>query len=121
MNNKGFTLIEVLAIILILAVIMIIAAPNISKEITKSNEENKKILREKIENAAHIYAGKYYATDIVNGEGVSFELEALVNDGLLELKDDECSDKLENNIIVSDGEFDFEAIEDNNCYTQKEE
>ena len=124
MNNKGFTLVEVLAVVVILAIIVGIAAPNISKEIEKSNAETSTVLREKIENAAHIYAGKYYADDIVGGSGASFSLTDIVNDGLLELKENECANYLNETISVSsDGSFDFQNIEDDSCYkeNQKEE
>ncbi len=39
-NNKGFTLIEILAVIVILGIIMIIAIPNISKNISDSRKSS---------------------------------------------------------------------------------
>ena len=38
-NSKGFTLIELLAIVVILAVIIALAAPSMTREIKRSEEE----------------------------------------------------------------------------------
>ncbi len=84
-NNKGFTLVELLAIVIILAIIVVTAAPNITNEITKEGNEQNKILKQKIDNAAHLYAAKYYADKIVNGDSFSINLNDLENDGLLDL------------------------------------
>lgn len=102
MNKKGFTLVELLAIVVILAVIMVVAAPNMTKQIKKSEEESQNILNQKIENASKLYAAKYYVTDIVKCTStdkenpcVKFNLYDLEQDGLINLKDN-CSKKDEN-------------------------
>lgn len=118
MDNKGFTLIELLAIIVILAIIMVIAAPNMTNEIKKSEEVNKNILNQKIENAAHLYVAKYYVSDLVteNYENIKFTLNDLQQDGLIDLKD-KCSDKLKEYIEIDDfGKYDYSLIKDGNCY-----
>lgn len=115
-NNKGFTLIELLAIVIILAVIMVVAAPSMTKEIKKSEDVNKNILNQKIENAAHIYAAKYYANDIVTNTTVEFTLSDLVEDGLISFKGDICSGKLNEQITVEDGnDYDYSNLIDDNC------
>ncbi len=45
MNNKGFTLVEILAVIILLSIIIIIIAPNISNS---SDKTKKKLLENKI-------------------------------------------------------------------------
>ena len=118
MDNKGFTLIELLAIIVILAIIMVIAAPNMTNEIKKSEEVNKNILNQKIENAAHLYVAKYFVADLVseNYDNIKFTLNDLQQDGLIDLKD-KCSDKLGKDIKVNNsGEYDYSLIKDGNCY-----
>ncbi len=116
-NNKGFTLIELLAIVIILAIIMVIAAPSMTKEINRSEEENKNIINQKIENAAHIYAAKYYADKIVNNETIDdITLNDLVEDGLISFKNNICKDQLQETIIISSDGYDYSALEDDNCY-----
>ena len=98
-NKKGFTLTELLAIIVILAIIIAIAAPNMTKQIQKQETEEQNILNQKIENAAHLYAAKYYANKIVDtnlcdeftGICAYITLNDLEQDGLLRLKDSECA------------------------------
>lgn len=117
-NNKGFTLIELLAIVVILAVIIAIAAPNMTREIKRSEKENENILNQKIDNASHIYAAKYYADKIVSNETVDFKLNDLVNDGLISFKDNVCKEKLSGKIIIEDGiNYDYSGIYHKECYT----
>lgn len=90
-KNKGFTLIELLAIIVILGLIALAAIPNISKQVKESEKQEQTVLDKKIENASKLYAAKYYADKIVDGEAFTFTLNDLENDGLLSLNDDQCS------------------------------
>ena len=95
-SNKGFTLVELLAIILIIALIGIIAVPNISKQMKKNEDRQQRLLNQRITNAAHTYAAKYYADKMVDDDETdvaSFTLENLEQDGLLDLNDNECKDK----------------------------
>lgn len=110
-SNKGFTLVELLAIILIIAIIGVIAVPNISKQMKKNEDRQKRLLNQRITNAAHTYAAKYYADKMVKGyyeslsgssepDGSSyikniakFTLKQLEQDGLLDLSGEECSGK----------------------------
>ena len=118
-DNKGFTLVELLAIIIILAIIMIIAAPSLTNEIKRSEEENKNVLNQKIDNAAHLYVAKYYVSDLVreNYENIHFTLSDLEQDGLIDLKD-KCSNVLDdkNITIDSDGTYNYQSIRVDNCY-----
>ncbi len=120
-NDKGFTLIELLAIVVILAIIMVLAVPNITKEIDKIDKQNNKILNQKIENAAHIYAAKYYADKIVDKEKVNFTLQDLVEDGLISFNNDICKFQLNKIITILDGKnYDYSELEDVNCYNSIE-
>lgn len=117
-NNKGFTLIELLAIVIILAIIAALAAPSMTREIKRSEEENENILNQKIENAAHIYVAKYYADKIVNNETIdNIKLKDLVEDGLINFKNGICDGQLESTITISNGKnYDYSNLEDDNCY-----
>lgn len=115
MNKKGFTLVELLAIVVILAVIMVVAAPNMTKQIKKSEEESQNILNQKIENASKLYAAKYYANKLVNGNKVTFTLNDLEQDGLINLKD-KCDGKTNEEIIINNGIYDYSNIIAEDCY-----
>lgn len=121
-KNSGFTLVELLAIIVILAVIIAIAAPNMTKQISKSDQEKNDVFNQKIENAAHLYAAKYYADKLVEKEPVTFTLQALVDDGLITLKNNKCQgagnkNKLTQNISVDSSlKYNYNNINDDNCY-----
>ena len=121
-NNKGFTLIELLAIVILLAVIAIIAAPNMTREIRRSEEENQNILNQKIDNASHLYASKYYANQLVNGQQIEFTLNDLQSDGLIDLKSN-CSNNLEDTdtIIINSGVYNYDNIksDDDTCYQEQ--
>ena len=114
-DNKGFTLVELLAVIVILAIIMIIAAPSMTKEIARNEAENKNILNQKIENAAHIYAVKYFVNDLIDGSEISFTLNDLEQDGLIDLKD-KCSSKLKKDITVSSSGYNYDNVKGEDCY-----
>ena len=111
-----------MAIIALISVFALIAGPNLSKQIKTSDKEEKNVLTQNIENASMIYAGKYFADKIVDGEEISFKLNDLIEDRLLDLDKEECEGKLDSEIKVdSSGNFDFEALEHDNCYKDKEE
>lgn len=103
-DNKGFTLVELLSIVVILAIIIVLAVPNIGKQIDKREEETKTILNKKIEEASHIYASKYFVSELVNcndsSRNISFTLNDLERDGLIKLDDDECPNDRKKEIII---------------------
>ena len=101
-NNKGFTLVEILAVIVILLIIVVIAAPNMTKEIKRGEDASQNVLNQKIENAAHLYAAKYYADKIVDNIDVTFTLADLERDGLINLSDSECTT---NNIYTTSTQY----------------
>lgn len=124
-DNKGFTLVELLAVIVILAIIMIIAAPSMTKEIARNEAENKNILNQKIENAAHLYVAKYHVSDLINEnyDNIKFTLDDLEQDGLIDLKG-KCEGQLDKDIEVKESEednnnfieYDYSSIKDGDCY-----
>lgn len=117
-KNNGFTLAELIGVIVILGVIMIVAAPNMTKQIKKKETTDQTILDEKIYNATLMYAAKYYAEDIVNKKSFSFTLDDLVSDGLINLKG-KCSDVLSKEISYTNAGYDFEKIKNNDCASDK--
>lgn len=121
MNNKGFTLIEVLAVIVLLVIIMVIAAPNITKQINRKEKEEQNLLNEKIENASMLYVSKYYLDDILSPSfvSISFTLKDLQEDGLINInKNGNCKNVISKDIIVYNFDnvikYDYSNLE--NCY-----
>lgn len=125
-NNKGFTLVELLAILAILGIIAGIAIPNMTAQINNNDKNTQTVLDEKIENAAKIYAAKYYADKLINGsctnETCAFTLNDLVQDGLINLNG-QCSGymKSENVITVTGNTYNYEKIKGAGCYSTKKE
>jgi len=120
-NNKGFTLIELLAVIVILGIIITIATLSLSGIKGREKSDNESILSRKIENAAKLYAAKYYADKITSGSGnVEFTLNDLEKDGLIELNDDQCVDQRNKNIVVTGkSHYDFDEIKNCKCYSKE--
>ena len=124
-NNKGFTLVELLAIVVILALIILVAAPSMTKQIKKKEDTEQTVLNEKIYNASRMYAAKYYASEIVNSGYFEFTLQDLEEDGLLDLKGkciDPNTSKLYSGSISWDRankKLNFGGVIKNNCASDK--
>ena len=118
--KNGFTLIELLAIIVILGLIAAVSAPNMTKQINKKESTDQTILDQKISNASHLFAGKYFAEKIISGDCGKFPCEFTLNDleqdGLIDLKD-KCKNELNKKITIdSNGKFSYVNIKSNECY-----
>ena len=86
LNKKGFTLVELLVVIVILAVIMSIAIPSITSSIERSKDKQKTQIIKLIESAGELYVDKHKNTVPI---GI-ITLNKLISDGLItkeEMKD----------------------------------
>ena len=86
MNRRGFTLVELLVVIVILAVIMSIAIPSITSSIERSKDKQKTQIIKLIESAGELYVDKHKNT-VKPGQ---ITLDKLIGDGLItaqEMKD----------------------------------
>ena len=63
--NKGFTLVELLAVLFILSVITIVAVPNVITTNEKSKEKDIAEFKKTVENAAEVYVETHLDTDWV--------------------------------------------------------
>ena len=60
MNNKGFTLVELLAVLVILSLLITVAVPSVNKTLLNINENMYCEKVTNLENAARLYAEDYY-------------------------------------------------------------
>ena len=92
LDSKGFTLVELLAIILIISVIMGIAGYSVISSIKNSEAKKQEISLESIRKAAVLYV-KEYSDDVswkskdIGYEYVCISINELVNKGYLKEKD----------------------------------
>lgn len=100
-NQKGFTLVELLAVIVILGIIAAIAVPSIGNIIQKSREDAVLADAQQFISAAELYA---VSNDVTAGKLSYEEL-----DPFLKISDESKWDKDEAYVDVTevDGEFDF--------------
>ena len=70
-NNKGFTLVELLAVLVILIAILSIAVPSITSSIERNKqkdlEQKKKIIISAAETLVNLQPNSYYAIQLKNG------------------------------------------------------
>lgn len=83
-NNKGFTLVELIATIVILALVMGIGAYSVTSIINKSKDKDYDLLIENINNAAESY---YIECKFANNDSceppITITLQTLVDSGFL--------------------------------------
>ena len=71
LNRKGFTLVELMAVIAILIIIIGIALPNITSSIERSKNKQKDAKKELIISSAELYFDRHSTADKTNGVNVS--------------------------------------------------
>lgn len=82
LNNKGFTLVELLAVLAILITILLIAIPSITSSLSRSEGKELEAKKDIIVSSVEINVDKgacYYSTLIFSGCG--FKVSDLVNNG----------------------------------------
>jgi len=114
LDNKGFTLVEVLAIVIILGVLIAIMIPNINNLINKNKEDSYKQLLKSFENAAKIYTSDYRydiklnTNNNCNDEGITeLNVISISTTNLIE-------SKISLNVLVTAGAL--EISKDGNIY-----
>lgn len=106
LNNKGFTLVELLAVLVILIAISSIAIPSISSSLERSKDKQTNAKKKLLESAAELYVtdhrNKITSTCYIT-------IEQLKNGNYI---DDDATDnngdQIEGCIKVTDGEYTYE-------------
>ena len=85
LNNKGFTLVELLAVIAILIIIMTIAIPNISSAINRTKNKQDKATQKLIETAGDLYMSEI-KNSLTNGD-YCLSVQILIDNDYLDEED----------------------------------
>lgn len=85
MNNKGFTLIEVLAVLVILSFIMGLALPAFTSSLERSKKREEEIRKDKIMAAAEMYVADHKFNEIKDSSGNEYFISVakLIESGYL--------------------------------------
>ena len=88
-KKNGFTLVELLAVIIILCITVTIVVVKVDKNIKDANEFGNEMQIENIESASLIYADEYTSslTNLKNKNVDTITVSTLINSGLLNSKD----------------------------------
>lgn len=109
MNNRGFTLIEILVVVAILGMLGTVVTISLSNTLknTKQNECN--AFMEEVEDAACVYSGLSEKLIICNRNNCPpISLDVLVSEGMIKSEKDACTGEninLKKTVIVSWDEF----------------
>jgi len=89
MNKKGFTLVELLAVIVILGITITIVFVKVDNNIKEANDFGNKMQNEAIESAANLYADDNSSslTNLNEKKVDTVTISTLINSGLLAKKD----------------------------------
>lgn len=117
MNKKGFTLVELLAVIVLLGLVALIAAPAITGIIKQSKENLSDSQKASIELSAKNWATDNMSDLPANGECIWVELETLQADGYadLELKDPKTGKAMDVCVTIRRDEKRLIYVVDKNC------
>ena len=105
MNNKGFTLVELLAVLVILSLLITVAVPSVNKILLNINENMYCEKFTNIENAARLYAEDYYMDQSSIDEKViegSIPLSILIEKSYLSKNEETCALGSDNNPCILD-------------------
>lgn len=104
-NKRGFTLIEITAVVLILGIIFLISFPTIERLMKKSEQDKDKYNEDNIIMAAKTYLNMHSKEyEFTDGADIEIAINKLVEDDLLDDNDYEDSDKIVCHINGNDKE-----------------
>ena len=96
LNNKGFTLVELLAVLVILVAIMSIAIPSISSSLERSKGKQEESKHKILESAAELYVTDH--RNSIKNSSCVITLETLLNENYID--EDAATDSDGNDLVL---------------------
>lgn len=119
MKNKGFTLVEMLIVIIILGVLLILVIPNLTGLVADQKEKSLKIHLDNVEQATKLYIVKNRGT-VLSGNSYTLNYQTLINQRYIDEDDIICCGEIV--ISVANDHSDYKDIVYNlRCVNDKKE
>ncbi|MDD3821755.1 MAG: type II secretion system protein [Bacilli bacterium] len=118
-QNRGFTLVELLAVIVVLGIILLIAVPNVLNIITKAKEDANKRQISLIISAMRNYAAEYPPILPPENDYEAIRISELIEKGFLktDISDLVTGESIANDCVVitnlSSGKYSYEYAKGN--------
>ncbi|MBM7572020.1 type IV pilus assembly protein PilA [Aquibacillus albus] len=108
-EQKGFTLVELLAVITILGIIVAIAVPSIGNVIDNAREDAEEIDEEMVIEAARLahIQGEVDLDDVGDGSENGFLISTLKNEGYLDVDDTDAYSDDADYVEIDDNEYTY--------------
>lgn len=91
-NRKGFTLVELLAVIVIISILVGLVVSSVSRYKNKAEEKEKKILRQNIISIFNNYRIEMLEEGKVIKQGVTYEISNMDSDAIINYNGKKCND-----------------------------
>jgi len=85
MKNKGFTIIELLAVIILLSIIALIVVPKILEQKEKQDKKIKESQKELIYASSNIFIKENNEDDIIPGNVFCITVQSLIDEGYINI------------------------------------
>lgn len=112
MNKNGFTLVELLSVIIILAIILVIAIPKLTSSLSESKENLYNSTIKEIERTASQYVSSH--PELITDESFTISIDTLCEDKYLDCPITDPRDKsiISGNVVVSvtNGSYEYNYV-----------
>ena len=118
-KRNGFTLVELMAVIIIISLIALLTFPNIINQIKKTKKSNNKMIEDVV-----IEQAKKYVNDneeeFQDNDGYCLSIETLVDNGYVKEELVSINEKKDNNVImmIRHDDFTYKIVDKNDCDVQ---
>ncbi len=93
MKNKGFTLVELLAVIILLSIIALIAVPKVLEQKEKKEKEISEATKKVLYADAETYLKENNEDDIIPGQSFCIGVETLIDEGYISMDADDLKNE----------------------------